>query len=260
MRLRFAHPREHRGIDNARIGRVEPDEPGRLAIWQVSTQSECLGLADGATAPRQAAAATAATTAPAATSAAASAASATSAAAATSAATSGHLFTERRPEVLLVEDIERAEADVGDLLFGEGEPRTRRRVLRRNIGHRTGGCCRCAARQRQRHANDSQRRYDFLPALSLRSLLRHCHSRFLHEFQHMFAVAPSGRVGFAHLACKAAPLAGTHRRCAGFRPHEQQSLCNNRFHEHRMNDVVRFPPESPCPLRQPRADPHRNHC
>jgi hypothetical protein len=26
-----------------------------------------------------------------------------------------------------------------------------------------------------------------------------------------------------------------------------------------MNDTVRFPPESPCRLRQPRADPHRNH-
>jgi len=194
------------------IGRVEPDEPGRLAIWQVSTQSECPGLADGATAPRQAAAATAATAAAtAATSAAASAASATSAAAATSAATSGHLFTKRRPEVLLVEDIERAEADVGDLLLGEGEPRARRGILRRHVRHRTGGCRRCAARQRQRHANDSQRRHDFLPALSLRSLLRHCHSRILHEFQHMFAVAPKrqGRLCTHTLqgraACRNAP-------------------------------------------------------
>ena len=177
------------------IGRVELGEPGRLAIWQVSTLSECLslalGLADGATAPRQAAATTAATAATAAataaTSAAASAASAASAAAATSAATAGHLFTERRPEVLLVEDIERAEADVGDLFLGEGEPRSRRGILRRHVRHVTGGCRRGAARQRQRHANDSQRRYDFLPALSLRSLLRHCHRRILHEYQHVFA-------------------------------------------------------------------------
>ncbi len=135
------------------------------------------GLADGATAPRQAATATAAAAATAATSAAASAASATSAAAAASAATSGHLFTERRPEILLVEDIERAEADIGDLFLGEGEPRARRGILGRQVGHRTGGCRRCAARQRQRHANDSQRRHNFLPTLSLRSLRRHCHSR-----------------------------------------------------------------------------------
>jgi hypothetical protein len=42
--------------------------------------------------------------------------------------------------------------------------------------------------------------------------------------------------------------------------HEPQTPCNNRFHEHRMNDMVRFPPDSSCRLRQPRADPHRNHC
>src|SRR4051794_21775315 len=70
----------------------------------------------------------------------------------------------------------------------------------------------------------------------------------------------SGRVGFALTPCKAEPLAGTRRRCAGFRPHEQQSLCNNKIHEHRMNDIVRFPPESRCRLRQPRADRYRNHC
>jgi hypothetical protein len=60
----------------------------------------------------------------------------------------------------------------------------------------------------------------------------------------MFAVARSRRVGFALTPCKAEPLAGTHRRCAGFRLHEPQTACNNRFHEHHMNDIVRFPPES----------------
>jgi len=194
--------------------RPGPDEPGRLAIWQVSTQSEwlslaeCLGLADGATAPRQAAAATTATTAAtAATSAAASAASATPAAAATSTATSGHLFTERRLEVFLVENVERAEADVGDLFLAEGEPRPRCGILGRHVRDRTGGRRRCAARQRQRHANDSQRRHNVLPARSLRSLLRHCHSRSSMNSKQMFAVAArSGRVGFAHAACKAEPL------------------------------------------------------
>ena len=54
----------------------------------------------------------------------------------------------------------------------------------------------------------------------------------------------SRRVGFALTPWKAEPLAGTHRRCAGFRLHEPQTACNNRFHEHHMNDIVRFPPES----------------
>jgi hypothetical protein len=179
--------------------------------------------ADAARTPRQAAAAaTAAAATTAATSGAATATSATSAAAATSAAT-GHLLTEPRSAgVLLVENEERSQADVGDLLLAEGEPRSRRGIFRRHVRHRTGRCRRCAARQRQRHANDSQRRYDFFPALSLRSLLRHCHSRILHEYQHMFAVARSGRVGFAQAPCKAEPPAGTHRRCAEFRQHDRR--------------------------------------
>ena len=203
-------------------------------------------LADAARSPRQAAAATTATTATtAATSGAATATSAAPAAAATSAAATGHLLTEPRcAGILLVENEERSQADVGDLLLAESKSRARRGILRRHVRHRTGGCRRCAARQRQRHANDSQRRDNFFPALSLRSLLRHCHRRILHEFQHMFAVARSRRVGFALTPCKAEPLAGTHRRCAGFRLHEPQTACNNRFHEHHMNDIVRFPPES----------------
>ena len=230
-------------------GRVEPDRT-RPCRYRPAI------LADAARTPRQAAAAATATPAAAATSGAATATSAASAAAATSAAT-GHLLTEPRSAgVLLVENEERSQADVGDLLLAESKSRARRGILRRHVRHRTGGCRRCAARQRQRHANDSQRRDDFFPAL----LLRHCHSRILHEFQHMFAVARSSRVGLALAPCKAEPPAGTHSRCAGFRPQEPQTPCNNRFHEHRMNDTVRFPPESRCLLRQRRADPHRNHC
>ena len=95
-------------------------------------------LADAARSPRQAAAAAAATTAAAAAAAAsaAPAAPAASAAAATSAATSGNLFTEpRRAGVLLVENEERSQADVGDLLLGEGKSRARRGVLRRHVRH-----------------------------------------------------------------------------------------------------------------------------
>jgi hypothetical protein len=54
---------------------------------------------------------------------------------------------------------------------------TRCDVARRHIRYRSSGSCGCAARQRQRHADDSQHRYGFLPTLSLRSLLRLWHSR-----------------------------------------------------------------------------------
>jgi hypothetical protein len=54
---------------------------------------------------------------------------------------------------------------------------TRCDVSRRHIRCRSSGSCGCAARQRQRHADDSQHRHGFLPTLSLRSLLRLWHGR-----------------------------------------------------------------------------------
>jgi hypothetical protein len=53
---------------------------------------------------------------------------------------------------------------------------TRCEVARRHIRYRSNGSCGCAARQRQRHADDSQYRHGFLPTLPLRSLLRLWHS------------------------------------------------------------------------------------
>src|SRR4051794_21775314 len=124
---------------------------------------KCLALADGATSPRQAAAATAAAAAATAATASPAAASATPPAAptatATSAAPSGNLFAGPScAGILLVENKERAEADVGDLFFTESESGSRCGILGWSIRNRPGGRRRCAARQRQRHANDSQRR------------------------------------------------------------------------------------------------------
>src|SRR6476660_7547238 len=92
-------------------------------------------LADAARSPRPATAATTATTATtAATSGAATATSAAPAAAATSAAATGHLLTEPRcAGILLVENEERSQADVGDLLLAESESRARRGILRRHV-------------------------------------------------------------------------------------------------------------------------------
>jgi len=140
-------------------------------------------LADTANSPRQAAAAAsaapaAAAAAAAAAASAASAAPAASAAAAASAA-SGKLFPKSgRPGVFLVEDVERPQADVGDFFLTESDL-GRGGIPPRDFRGRHSGCCGCAARQRQRHADDSHHRYGFLRMLSLRRTLRVRHSRVL---------------------------------------------------------------------------------
>jgi hypothetical protein len=134
-------------------------------------------LADTANSPRQATAAASAAAA-AAASAAAAAASAASAAPAASAA-SGKFFPKSgRSGVFLVEDVERPQADVGDFFLTESDLR-RGGIPRRYFRGRHSGCGGCAARQRQRHADDSRYRYDFLWIFSLRNTLRLRHSRVL---------------------------------------------------------------------------------
>jgi hypothetical protein len=134
-------------------------------------------LADTANSPRQAAAAASAAAA-AATAATAAAASAASAAAAAPAA-SGEFFPKSgRSGVFFVEDVERAQADVGDFFLTEGDlgrGGIPRRYFRGRHSSRGGR----AARQRQRHADDSHHRYGFLWIFSLRSTLRVRHSRVL---------------------------------------------------------------------------------
>jgi len=145
------------------------------------------------------AAASAAASAASATAAATSTASTTSAAAsAASAATAalGLLFAEpARPGVFLVEDKERPQADVGNFFLIESDFGNPCGVLRLYVCRRRTECCGSAARQRQRHADDSQRRYNFLPTLSLRSLLRQGHS--LSSMPQMIEVARRGRLCFA---------------------------------------------------------------
>ena len=132
-------------------------------------------LADTANSPRQTAAAASA----AAASAAAAAASTASAAPAAAAAASGKFFPESgRSGVFLVEDVERPQADVGDFFLIEGDlgrGGIPRRYFRRRHSSRRGR----TARQRQRHADDSNHRYRFLRIFSLRSTLRMRHSRVL---------------------------------------------------------------------------------
>src|SRR5262249_35063086 len=106
-------------------------------------------LADAANSPRQAAAAASAAAAATAAAAAAAAASAAPAAAAASAA-SGKFFPKSgRFGVFLVEDVERPQADVGDFFLTESDL-GRGGIPRRYFRGRHGGCCGCAARQRQR--------------------------------------------------------------------------------------------------------------
>ncbi len=85
-------------------------------------------------------------------------------AAAATAAAAGKSSTEPgRAGVFVVEDIECRQAHVADFLLAERDFLTRREGPRRHIHWRRGGCCGCAARQRQSH---SQRRYGpFLPSL-----------------------------------------------------------------------------------------------
>jgi hypothetical protein len=134
-------------------------------------------LADAANAPRPAASATATAAAAAATAAASAASAAASASsAAPTPAASGKLFAEPgRSGVLLVEDIECPQADVGDFLFIEGDLLTKREIRRRCLRCRHCSCCGCAARERQRHANGPQHGHRFLLTRSLRSLFRTWH-------------------------------------------------------------------------------------
>ena len=123
-------------------------------------------------------------------------ATAAAAAAAAPSAPLGDLRAERgRDRAFPVEHIERRQADVGDLFFSESELRRSGSPRRRVRGRR--GCCRCAARQRQRYADDSYHRYDFFRMFSLRSALRVRHSRVLPR---LLANVPKSGTAFVRFA------------------------------------------------------------
>jgi len=113
------------GQNKKTAGRVKQDPTSRL---HCSTKPDCATLAGAATSPGPAAADTAAGTARATS----PTAAATGAAAAAAAAAPGnHLAELRLCGVLLVEDVERRQADIGQLFFAEEDLLTRRGVLGR---------------------------------------------------------------------------------------------------------------------------------
>jgi hypothetical protein len=139
-----------------RIGRVvSRARPTKSSSVDAKSKRRCRS-ADAAVAPRPAARSDAATTATAAA-AAATTATATAAAAAATTAAPGHLL--HRAALLLVEQVERREADVGDFFFTQRD-RLRRheaQFLRRISGR--GGRCRGTSRKTKSQTRSTQRRH-----------------------------------------------------------------------------------------------------
>jgi hypothetical protein len=145
-----------------------------LSVNAIEMQS---GSAEATSAPRQATTSDAAT-APAATAApACSAASATPASAAAAASAPGDLHAVLGGcGVLLVENIERRQADVGDFFFTESDGVTRSKVRRQRLILRRRDRSGRTARQRESQSRGSQHRYSFCYTFALRSLLYPCHN------------------------------------------------------------------------------------
>ena len=156
-------------VGGSSVGRH--NHPAQLRTGPTSLRAS--GLASAAS-PATASAASPAT----ASAASPATASAASPATAPAASPPGNFFADFRCSgVLLVEDIERRQADVRDFLLTESDFVTRCGVPRRYIRCWPTGSRRCAARKSQRHPSDSQHRYGFPRTLSLRGVLRMRHSR-----------------------------------------------------------------------------------
>jgi hypothetical protein len=134
------------------------------------------GLTQAARSPGQAAASAAH---PASAASTASAASATPAAA-TTAATGFLNHAPQRSGVLLVEDIEGCQADVGNFLFTKCDLLTRREVGRPWLILQRRDRGGCTSHERKSQSGGAKRRYGFSHTLSFRSLLHSWHSRYLH--------------------------------------------------------------------------------
>src|SRR5215813_5557128 len=202
-------------------------------------------LADTANSPRQAAAATSAAAASAAAAAAAAAAaSAASAAPAAAAAASSKFFPKSgRSGVFLVEDVERPQADVGDFFLTESDL-GRGGIPRRYFRGRHSGCGGCAARQRQRHADDSNHWYGFLRKFSLRSTLRVRHSRVLPR--RLANVRRPERYWYALTTHLARPIARADRRSL----HEDDARCRRQREQPFIRHANRGPT---CATKRARA-------
>jgi hypothetical protein len=202
-------------------------------------------LADTANSPRQAAAAaSAAAASAAAAAAAAAAASAASAAPAAAAAASSKFFPKSgRSGVFLVEDVERPQADVDDFFLTESDL-GRGGIPRRYFRGRHSGCCGCAARQRQRHADDSNHWYGFLRKFSLRSTLRVRHSRVLPRL--LANVRRPERYWYALTTHLARPIAHADRRSL----HEDDARCRRQREQPFIRHANRGPT---CATKRARA-------
>jgi hypothetical protein len=142
-----------------------------------AASSAAAAAASAAATGAASAAATAAATASAATAAATTAA--TAAAATPAAGRKPHAFAEMGCSTeFFIENIERAETDVGDFLLTEDGDGGQRGSFRRDIGCR-GDCRRCAAGHRQRHSGSSPGRQGYFGTLSLRGSLRLRHFQVL---------------------------------------------------------------------------------
>src|SRR5262252_6393034 len=142
-------------------------------------------------------------------------------AAAAASAASGKFFPKSgRFGVFLVEDVERPQADVGDFFLTESDL-GRGGIPRRYFRGRHGGRCGCAARQRQRHADDSNNRYGFLRMFSLRSTLRVRHSRVLPRL--LANVRRPERYWYALTTRLARPITHADRRSL----HEADARCRS---------------------------------
>ncbi len=180
--IRGADPRSRvRGATN-KIGqpRSSNTRQGRPASVTVAVKRS--PLAGAATSPGPAATSAAATAAAGSPAASATTTAATASTAAAS-ATPGKFFAYARCRgVFLVEDVERRQADVGNLLLTEKDFVMRQGILRRYVRRRSAGRRGCSTRQRQRHPGYSQHGYGFPPTVPFRSLLRTRHLESSHTF------------------------------------------------------------------------------
>ena len=160
------------------MDRARPIKSSTLSCNRKAPRSAEAAIADGCTA-------SSATAAAAATAASATAAATTATAAATTTAAPGHLL-RTGSAVLLVEQMEGGETDVGDFFFTEQDALGRREIQFLRRVRRRHRRCRSTSRERECQSGSAQRRdCGFGHTLPLRSLL-HWHSRILQPVSNCF--------------------------------------------------------------------------
>jgi hypothetical protein len=97
--------------------------------------------------------------------------------AATAAAGAKLYATPHRTRAVMVEDVVRCQADIGDFFFAQSNFVTRDGIPRRRISCGRGGCCGYSTRQRQRQSRRSQQCDSFAIAFRHQSRLRVRHGK-----------------------------------------------------------------------------------